>query len=76
MKIDHKGNIYVAQWFGGKILKLSPSGKLLRVFEIVAGNGTTNVTFGEGEKVLYVTVVKNPNDPQARGSVVNISNVE
>src|ERR1700730_15598484 len=24
MKIDSKGNIYVAQWFGGKVLKLSP----------------------------------------------------
>ncbi len=74
MKIDHNGNIYVAQWFGGKILKLSPSGKLLHIFEIGAGDGTTNVAFGESEKVLYVTVVKNPNDPQARGSVVKISN--
>jgi len=37
MKVDSKGNIYVAQWFGGKILKISPDGKLLRVFEIAAG---------------------------------------
>jgi len=76
MKIDSKGNIYVAQWFGGKVLKLSPDGKLLHVFEIAAGDGTTNVVFGDGEKVLYVTVVKDPNDPQARGSVVKIANVE
>ena len=76
MKIDSKGNIYVAQWFGGKILKLSPDGKLLHVFEIAAGDGTTNVVFGDGEKVLYVTVVKDPNDPQAKGSVVKIANVE
>jgi len=33
MKIDNKGNIYVAQWFGGKILKISPDGNLLHVFE-------------------------------------------
>jgi gluconolactonase len=76
MKIDHKGNIYIAQWFGGKILKLSPSGKLLHIFNIAAGYGTTNVAFGEGEKVLYVTVVRDPEDPQARGSVVKIANVE
>jgi len=76
MKIDSKGNIYVAQWFGGKILKLSPGGKLLHVFEIGAGDGTTNVAFGEGEKELYVTVVKDPNDSQAKGSVVRIANVE
>jgi len=76
MKIDSKGNIYVAQWFGGKILKISPEGKLLHVFEIAAGDGTTNVAFGEGEKELYVTVVKDPKDPQAKGSIVKIPNVK
>jgi gluconolactonase len=76
MKIDSKGNIYVAQWFGGKILKISPDGKLLHIFEIAAGDGTTNVAFGEGEKELYVTVVKDPNDPQAKGSIVRIANVK
>src|SRR5438874_3708366 len=76
MKIDSKGDIYVAQWFGGKILKLSPEGKLLHVFEIAAGDGTTNVAFSEGEKELYVTVVKDPKDPQAKGSIVKIANVK
>ena len=76
MKVDSKGNIYTAQWFGGKILKLSPEGKLLHVFEIAAGDGTTNVAFGEGEKDLYVTVVKDPNEEKAKGSVVKIQNVE
>ena len=76
MKIDSKGNIYVAQWFGGKILKLSPDGRLLHVFEIAAGDGTTNVAFGDGERDLYVTVVKDPNDPQAKGSIVKIPNVK
>jgi len=76
MKIDHQGNIYVAQFFGGKILKISPDGKLLHVFKIAAGDGTTNVAFGAGERDLYVTVVKDPNDPQARGSVVKIENVK
>jgi sugar lactone lactonase YvrE len=76
MKVDSKGDIYVAQWFGGKILKLSPEGKLLHVFEITAGDGTTNVAFSEGEKELYVTVVKDPKDPQAKGSIVKIPNVK
>ena len=76
MKIDHKGNIYVAQWFGGKVLKISPDGKLLHIFEIAAGDGTTNVAFGPDEKDLYVTVVKDPKDPQAKGSIVKIKNVE
>jgi gluconolactonase len=76
MKIDHHGNMYVAQWSGGKILKISPDGKLLRLFEIAAGDGTTNVAFGPGEKELYVTVVKDPNDPQAKGSIVKVPNVD
>jgi gluconolactonase len=76
MKIDGKGNLYVAQWFGGKILKISPDGRLLHVFRIAAGDGTTNVAFGPDGKDLYVTVVKDPNDPQAKGSIVRIPNVE
>ena len=76
MKIDNKGNIYVAQWFGGKILKISPDGKLLHVFEIAVGDGTTNVAFGQNEEELYVTVVKDPKDPQAKGSIVKIKNVK
>jgi gluconolactonase len=74
MKIDSSGNMYVAQWFGGKILKISPQGKLLHVFHIAAGIGTTNIAFGDGGKQLYVTVVANPRDPQARGSIVRIPN--
>ena len=76
MKIDSKGNIYVAQWFGGKVLKISPGGKLLHLFEIAAGDGTTNVAFGKNEDDLYVTVVKDPKDPQAKGSIVDIKNVK
>jgi gluconolactonase len=76
MKVDSKGNIYVAQWFGGKVLKISPEGKLLHVFQIAAGDGTTNVAFGRDENELYVTVVKDPNDQKAKGSIVKIRNVE
>jgi gluconolactonase len=74
MKIDSKGNIYVAQWSGGKVLKLSPDGKLLHLFEVAAGTGTTNVAFGEGERDLYVTVINDPADPQAKGVIVKFPN--
>jgi gluconolactonase len=76
MKIDGGGNLYVAQWSGGKVLKIAPDGRLLHVFPIAAGDGTTNVAFGPGEKDLYVTVVKDPHDPQAKGGIVRIPNVE
>jgi len=75
MKVDSKGDLYVAQLYGGRILKLSPEGKLLHTFKIAAGNGTTNVAFGEGEKDLYVSVVENLADPKAPGRIVKIPNV-
>jgi gluconolactonase len=75
LKVDRKGDIYVAQFFGGKVLKLSPQGKLLHVFPIAAGDGPTNVAFDAGEKHLYVSVVKDANDAKARGSIVRIDNV-
>jgi gluconolactonase len=76
MKIDSSGNMYVAQWFGGKVLKISPDGKLMHLFRIAAGKGTTNIAFGPGGKDLYITVVKDPSDAQAKGSIVKIPNVE
>lgn len=76
MKIDGRGNIYVAQFFGGKVLKISPEGKLLHVFEIAAGNGTTDIAFGKDESELYVTVVKDGNDSQAKGRIVKMPNVK
>jgi gluconolactonase len=75
LKVDRRGDIYVAQFFGGKILKLSPQGKLLHVFKIAAGDGTTNVAFDAGERHLYVSVVKTAADPKAMGSIVRVDNV-
>jgi gluconolactonase len=75
LKVDRGGDIYVAQFFGGKILKLSPQGKLLHVFAIGAGDGTTNLAFDAGEKHLYVTVVKDAKDPSALGGIVRVDNV-
>ncbi len=76
LKVDSHGNVYVAQFSGGKVLKISPNGKLLHVFNIAAGDGTTNVAFDAGEKNLFVTVVKDPNDAKAKGSIVKIPNVQ
>lgn len=77
LKVDRAGNLYVAQFYGGRILKVSPKGKLLHVFDIAAGNGPTNVAFGPGEKELYVSVVRNADDlaGKAEGSIVRIANV-
>jgi gluconolactonase len=75
MKVDHTGAIYVAQFFGGKVLKLSKQGALLHVFNIAAGDGTTNVAFDADEKHLYITVVKDAKDAKAVGGIVRVDNV-
>ena len=75
MKVDRHGDIYVAQFFGGKVLKLSAQGRLLHVFRIAAGDGTTNVAFDADERRLYVSVVKDAKDPKAVGAIVRIDNV-
>ena len=77
LKVDSTGNLYVAQVYGGRILKISPDGKLLHTFAVAAGNGPTTVAFGPGEKELYVSVVKNADDiaGKAEGSIVRIANV-
>jgi len=75
MKVDNKGNIYVAQWFGGKILKISPEGKLLHVFKIARAMAQQTSRQRRRER-MYVTVVKDPKDSQAKGSIVKIPNVK
>jgi sugar lactone lactonase YvrE len=47
LKVDSEGALYVAQFYSGPILKISPAGRLLHIVDIAAGNGTTNVVFGE-----------------------------
>lgn len=75
IRVDRAGTLYVAQYNGGKVLKISPSGKLLHIFDVSAGDGVTNVALSADETELYVTVVRNPDDPKALGSIVRIANV-
>jgi len=61
------GNMYVASG-SAENLETLPDGALLHAFPIAAGDGTTNVAFAQ-RKDLYVTVVKDPNDPQAKAAL-------
>jgi gluconolactonase len=77
LKVDSKGALYVAQFYNGRVLKISPEGKLLHIFDTAAGNGPTNVAFSAGEDDLYVSVVADGDDVTgiAKGSIVKIPNV-
>jgi hypothetical protein len=60
--------------FGGKILKISPDGKLLHVFEIAAMAQQT-LHSAKAKKIVR-DCGEDPNDPQAKGSIVKIRNVK
>lgn len=76
IKVDRKGNVYVAQWEGGRILKIAPDGKLLHVFDVAAGAGTMNLAFDDDEKNMFIAVATDLNDPEFKGDIVKIPNVE
>jgi gluconolactonase len=54
MVMDKKGNLYIAQFDGGAVNVVTPTGTLLGKIETPA-SGTTNVTFGPDGKTLYIT---------------------
>jgi gluconolactonase len=74
LKVDRQGNIYAAQFSGGKILKLSSTGALLHEIPITHGDGVTNLALSDDERTMVVTVVRDPGDPKAIGSIVRIPN--
>ena len=58
MRVDEKGNLYVARYGAGQIAVLSKNGKLKRNIEL-KGKFPTNVAFGGPKgKTLYVTMQK------------------
>ena len=56
MRCDVAGNLYVARWGAGVVLKLSPAGEILQEVKL-HGKNCTNLTFGGPDgRTCYVTV--------------------
>lgn len=55
MRCDRHGNLYVARYGKGSIVKLSPEGKVLREYRL-HGQYPTNVALSPDEQWLYVTM--------------------
>ena len=68
MKLDSKGNIFVAHYMGGQVVKISPEGKFLQRFEI-PGIGVTNLAFYPDDSSMYVTAVEDVAGAPFHGSV-------
>jgi sugar lactone lactonase YvrE len=56
MRCDIKGNLYVCRYGEGKVVVISPNGKIIRTIEL-KGKNPTNITFGgKDHKQCFVTV--------------------
>jgi len=56
MRCDAEGNLYIARFGKGQVVKVSPEGKVLKEITLI-GKKPTNVTFGgEDGKTIFVTL--------------------
>jgi sugar lactone lactonase YvrE len=72
LKADSRGNLYICQFGAARILVTRPDGGWLRTIPVPL-KGVTNLAFGPGEETLYVTAVKDANEPFL-GAVYEIPN--
>lgn len=57
MRIDNQGNLFVARYGAGVVLKVSPAGKVIQTFKL-KGQHPTNVAFNDEQTKLFVTMQK------------------
>lgn len=55
MRCDNNGNLFVARYDKGCVVKLSPQGKVLKKY-LLKGQKPTNVAFSPDQSKLYVTL--------------------
>ena len=71
MKVDSQGNIYVAHYMGGHVVKMSSEGEFLQSFEI-PGIAVTNLTFYPDDNSMYVAAVEDVTGAPYHGSIWKI----
>jgi gluconolactonase len=72
LAIDREGNLYIAEYGGGRFLIIDPDGALLGTVE-VPERYITGVAFGDGEDRVFVTAPGLPRPPYT-GKVYSIAN--
>lgn len=74
IKVDSKGNIYIAQYGTGRFLVVDRQGKLIRVLKVPAGPFITNLAFGPTEGVVFVTTTYDELNAPYPGAVYQLPN--
>ena len=72
MKLDSEGNIYIAHYMGGQVVKMSPEGEFIERFEI-PGIAVTNLTFYPDDRSMYVAAVEDIAGAPFHGSIWKIN---
>jgi sugar lactone lactonase YvrE len=73
LKTDSAGNLYIAQFEGGRVLVANPAGELIRSLTVPAPY-VTNLTFGESEDVVFVTAASDAWNEPYPGQVYQLEN--
>jgi sugar lactone lactonase YvrE len=73
LKTDATGNLYIAQFEGGRVLVTDPDGSLVRIL-LVPAPYVTNLTFGETEDTVFVTAASDAWSEPYPGQVYQIEN--
>jgi gluconolactonase len=73
LKTDSAGNLYIAQFEGGRVLVTDPQGELVRILTVPAPY-VTNLTLGETEDTVFVTATTDAWSEPYPGQVYKLEN--
>lgn len=76
MTIDEEGYLYVATFFGSRVLKVSPNGQIIKEIPIPTSQVTSLAFGGPKLDILYVTTAGKPKpQPAPAGHLFKITNL-
>ncbi len=73
LAVDHAGNVYIAEYGGGRIIIVDSSGRLRTIIPFPE-QYTTAAALIDGERRIFVTAPVSFVDPQAYGEVYSVAN--
>lgn len=73
LRTDAAGNLYIAQFEGGRVIVASPEAELIRTLDVPAPY-VTNLTFGATEEVVFITAATDAWEPPYPGKVFEVEN--
>jgi len=73
LAMDHAGNLYIAEYGGGRLIVVGPDARLKAIVGFPE-QFTTAATLMDGDRKIFVTAPASFEDPQAYGKVYLIAN--